>query len=177
MSRDFFPISFCLFFFLHHHVIMHQSPCIFCKIKIKILFLTNLFLFCKLILGLINQSLPPYLIFKETPKINLGIFIKLLKLFGKNLIFILQNPSLYFFSLFSFSFSSLLFSLYLFWKIAKLSEISNRPGDTFQPIFSLPLPSLLAQVLPLSLSSRTEEHAHGVSHHHGTAPLDRKSVV
>ena len=48
MSRGFPQIRFVCFSFLHHHVIMHQSPCIFFKIKNKI----NI-IFAKPILNLI----------------------------------------------------------------------------------------------------------------------------
>ena len=49
MSRGFPQIRICLFFFWHHHDIMHHITLNILQKKNQNIILTNLFLFCKLI--------------------------------------------------------------------------------------------------------------------------------
>ena len=121
----FFPkLEFaCYFIFASssHHA---SLPCIFFKIN-KNIILANLIFVLQLSLGLMNPSLSPLLIFKQTPKIIFGIFvklfqikIKLVKLFWQKPIFCFCKSFPFLFPLI-FSFSSFSISLFPILQIGK----------------------------------------------------------
>ena len=94
----------------------------------------------------VNKSIPPsFLIFKQTPKINLGIFVKLFSnkikafkiIWPKPYFFYLAKPFSLLSTLFPLSFPSFL-SLFLFWKIGENSQIRIRPWGPFWHLYLFP---------------------------------------